>query len=130
MSKYFVQKIVITWDIIVEFKFPEMRKRRANETLETQKRVAEIERITQEDDESSKSLVNGTKNIEFQRDSLFQEPWTENTAHSSSKIFKLMEQRIQEAARANLITKAGKQNSATKTDSQKFEIDEIRAGGN
>lgn len=109
---------------------PEMRRRRANETLETQKRVAEIERITQEDDESSKSLVNGTKNIEFQRDSLFQEPWTENTAHSSSKIFKLMQQRIQEAARANLITKAGKQNSVTKTDSRKFEIDEIRAGGN
>ncbi|CAG9530335.1 unnamed protein product [Cercopithifilaria johnstoni] len=103
----------------------EMRRRRANETLEARKRIVEIGKKTQED-EISKPLIKEAGNIE--KDSLFQDSWREGGAFSSSKIAKLMEQRIQEAARANVVTKSTKSNSITRADPQKFEIDEITAG--
>nr|CDQ02983.1 Bm12986 [Brugia malayi] len=105
----------------------EMRWKRASETLELQKKVAEIEKKSQDDD-LSKLLAKETENTEIQKDSLFGEPWKESAALSSSKIAKLMEQYIQEEARANVMTKAGKTNSMIRTNSRKFEIDEITAG--
>lgn len=105
----------------------EMRWKRASETLELQKKVAEIEKKSQDDD-LSKLLAKEAENTEIQKDSLFGEPWKESAALSSSKIAKLMEQYIQEEARANVMTKAGQTNSMIRTNSRKFEIDEITAG--
>uniref|UniRef100_A0A1I7W562 Mitochondrial inner membrane protein COX18 n=1 Tax=Loa loa TaxID=7209 RepID=A0A1I7W562_LOALO len=104
----------------------EMRQRRANETLEIQKEVAEIKTENQ-GEELFKSLVKEAENIRLERDSLFRQSWRENAVLPSSKIAKLMEQHIQEAARANVVTKARKPKSRMKADSQKFEIDEITA---
>ncbi|EJW82939.1 hypothetical protein WUBG_06146 [Wuchereria bancrofti] len=52
----------------------EMRWRRASETLGVQKKVAEIEKKSQNDD-LSRSLAKETENIESQKDLLFREPW-------------------------------------------------------
>lgn len=102
-----------------------MRRKRANGALESRKRVAEIEKKTQNDDEISKPLVKEAENIELGTDSLFRESWREDL--SSSKIAKLMEQRIREAAGAGVPTKPGKLNSVSRTF-RKFEINEITAG--
>ncbi|KAL3997446.1 60Kd inner membrane family protein [Acanthocheilonema viteae] len=103
----------------------ETRRNRVNETLEAQKRVAEIEKI--QSDQISKSFVKETENIGLEKDLLFREFWREDTL-SSSKIAELMEQCIQEAVRESMMMKPGKPNSITRTNSRKFEIDKITAG--
>ncbi|KAM3721848.1 Mitochondrial inner membrane protein OXA1L [Dirofilaria immitis] len=102
----------------------EMRRKKSNETMRVQKKIAEIEKKTQENDDLSKSLVKEAENIELEKDSLFREPWKHSTTLSSSKIAKLMEQRIKEATRENVTAKAEKSNLKKKTN-RKFEIDEI-----
>uniref|UniRef100_A0A0R3RIF5 Uncharacterized protein n=1 Tax=Elaeophora elaphi TaxID=1147741 RepID=A0A0R3RIF5_9BILA len=105
----------------------EMRRSKASETLEVQKRIAEIKQKSDED-KISKSLVKDAENTEFEKDSLFREPWREDAALLSSRIAKLMEQRLQEAAQESVITKTGKPNSVIRTNSRKFEVDKITAG--
>lgn len=120
----------ITKDIAVKHKFSEMRRNRANEILQVQKKVAEIEEINQEDELSlSKSLPEEAENIRPEGDSLFGKPWREDVSLSSSKIAKLMEQQVQEAARPNALAKAKKPiSSVIRTGFRKSEVDEIAAG--
>ncbi|VDK87710.1 unnamed protein product [Litomosoides sigmodontis] len=91
----------------------EMRRKKANEALGAQNTVAEIEEKSQ-NDEMFKLLVKEADNIGFGTDSLFQECWREDTTLSSSKIAKLMEQRIREAGGAGTITKPRKLNSVSR----------------